>query len=202
MKWDKWLENWDMKSLRVNAVFLNMEWKPQIHDKEAAWELYIELLTRISTQPLPEVHGDDKTALESVYSIFPVTRETINRVTELIGRDLLESLPHLRTWMETGFRGAAGNGLSTQAAILKASFKVKDWKSIPIERVRATFETFAEGIARGDLTRITPATFRKYRAMWDARMVNGMRELQREFSRAAATGSGLAECVDVIEPGA
>lgn len=74
MKWRKWLENWDMTSLKVKASFLEMEWKPQDADRKAAWELYIELLTRITTQSLNDAHGDEKSALESIYSLFPTTR--------------------------------------------------------------------------------------------------------------------------------
>ena len=77
MKWRKWLENWGMTSLRIKTPFLEAVWAPQDDDKKAAWELYIELLTRISTQPLPESAGDEKTALDSVYSIFELTREII-----------------------------------------------------------------------------------------------------------------------------
>jgi len=77
MKWQKWLENWDMASLKIKSPFLEMEWKPQDEDKSAAWALYIELLTRIATQPLNDSHGDEKTALESVYSLFSITRQII-----------------------------------------------------------------------------------------------------------------------------
>ena len=77
MKWRKWLENWDMSSLKIKAPFLEMEWNPQDEDKSAAWELYIELLTRITTQPLDDLHGDEKTALDSVYSLFAITRKVI-----------------------------------------------------------------------------------------------------------------------------
>lgn len=79
MKWGKWLEQWDMTSLKVKTPFLDMEWFPQDEDKTAAWELYIELLTRITTQPLEDSHGDEQTALTSVYSIFPTTRDVIKR---------------------------------------------------------------------------------------------------------------------------
>jgi len=79
MKWGKWLEQWDMTSLKVKTPFLDMEWKPQDEDKAAAWELYIELLTRITTQPLANSHGDEQTALTSVYTIFPTTREIIKK---------------------------------------------------------------------------------------------------------------------------
>lgn len=77
MKWSKWLENWDMTSLKINALFLEMEWNPRDEDKSAAWDLYIELLTRITTQTLDDTHGDEETALKSIYSIFPLTREVI-----------------------------------------------------------------------------------------------------------------------------
>ena len=77
MKWGKWLEKWDMTSLKIKTPFLDMEWKPQDEDKAAAWDLYIELLTRITTQHLDESHGDEETALASVHQIFPLTREVI-----------------------------------------------------------------------------------------------------------------------------
>ena len=79
MKWNKWLEQWGMTSLRIKAPFLDMEWRPQDSDKAAAWDLYIELLTRITTQPLEDTHGDEETALKSIYTIFPLTREIIKK---------------------------------------------------------------------------------------------------------------------------
>jgi hypothetical protein len=79
MKWRKWLENWDMTSLKINLKFLEMNWEPKEPDKDAAWELYIELLTRITTQYLQPEEGDEKTALESVYKIFDLTRITIKK---------------------------------------------------------------------------------------------------------------------------
>lgn len=86
MKWKKWLENWDMTSLKIKTPFLDMEWKPQEADKAAAWDLYIELLTRITTQPLPKEHGDEQTALNSVFAIFGLTRDVLKKH----GRDAQE----------------------------------------------------------------------------------------------------------------
>lgn len=86
MKWKKWLENWDMTSLKIKTPFLEMEWNPQEVDKNAAWDMYIELLTRITTQPLADKHGDEKTALDSIYSLFPITRQIIKDN----GRDCIE----------------------------------------------------------------------------------------------------------------
>ncbi len=79
MKWRKWLENWDMTSLKIKSPFLDMEWKPQDEDRSAAWEVYIELLTRVTVQRLGESSGDEKAALDSVHALFGLTRDTIKR---------------------------------------------------------------------------------------------------------------------------
>jgi len=86
MKWCEWLEKWNMVSLRMKSPFLEAEWKPEDKDKDAAWELYIELLTRITTQRLPDEYGDERTALESVYRLFDLTREII----KAHGRECIE----------------------------------------------------------------------------------------------------------------
>ena len=50
---------------------------PTDNDRKAAWDLYVEMETRITTQPLDADHGDEKTALDSVYSLFQTTREIL-----------------------------------------------------------------------------------------------------------------------------
>lgn len=78
--WGKWLfDRWGMTELKINAHFLEMKWEPQDYDRDAAWELYAELLTRITTQALSPERGDEKAALDSVYSIFPTTRDILKR---------------------------------------------------------------------------------------------------------------------------
>jgi hypothetical protein len=79
MKWKEWLENWSMTSLKISTPFLEMDWTPRDADKDAAWELYIELLTRTATQPLPQEDGDEEIALKSIYSLFATTRNVIKR---------------------------------------------------------------------------------------------------------------------------
>lgn len=77
MKWNEWLENWSMTGLKIKIPFAEMEWNPKDKDKDAAWELYIELLTRIATQELIIETGDEETALESIHKLFELTRITI-----------------------------------------------------------------------------------------------------------------------------
>lgn len=79
MNWKSWISKWHMSSLKINTKFLEMEWQPQDADRNAAWELYIELLTRVTTQELPDGDGDELAALSSIYKIFDLTREIIKK---------------------------------------------------------------------------------------------------------------------------
>jgi hypothetical protein len=77
MKWSKWLEEWGLNSLKLNIGFLELDFVPQVADKAAAWDLYVELLTRVATQYLDPDHGDESTALKSIFSLFELTRATM-----------------------------------------------------------------------------------------------------------------------------
>ena len=68
-----------LSDLKINTGFLQATFDPNHHDSDAAWELYIELLTRTTTQPLLDDGGDEKIALTSIYSLFPITREILRR---------------------------------------------------------------------------------------------------------------------------
>jgi hypothetical protein len=70
-------EKWGLTSLKVKTPILELDWEPSDFDKDAAWDLYVELLTRITTQMLKEYHGREEAALNSVYQIFPLTRTTL-----------------------------------------------------------------------------------------------------------------------------
>lgn len=77
MKLQNWFNKWNLESVKLNAKFLEAEISFNDVDRQAAWELYIELLTRISTQPMHFNSGDDLTALNSLYSIFSTTRDIL-----------------------------------------------------------------------------------------------------------------------------
>ena len=72
-----------MSSLIVKAPFMEMEWNPSEPAKDAAWEMYVELVTRITTQKLNDSEGIEEKALESVYNLFPLTRKILKKY----GRD-------------------------------------------------------------------------------------------------------------------
>ncbi len=50
------------------------EWKPDEDERQAAWEMYIELVTRVSVVPLASGEGLAGEALTSLYALFDITR--------------------------------------------------------------------------------------------------------------------------------
>lgn len=79
MKLRDFLEQWGLKGLKLNLGIVGADFQPNDPDRGAAWDLYIELLTRITTQYLAPDTGDEKTALDSVYALFPLTREILKK---------------------------------------------------------------------------------------------------------------------------
>lgn len=74
MKYQDLFENWGLKSIKLNLKFMEAEFVAEPEDQDAAWEMYVELITRIVTQDLEINGGDEESALDSVYSLFDTTR--------------------------------------------------------------------------------------------------------------------------------
>jgi len=74
--------NLDLKVFTISGTF-----KPKKTDKKAAWELYIELITRITVIELKEGHGILREAFNSIYSLFNITRSVLKKY----GPDLAKS---------------------------------------------------------------------------------------------------------------
>ena len=79
MEIGKLLRKFHLEKVKLNFNVVQLEISFAAADQDAAWDLYVELLTRIVTQPLPAAAGDEQTALDSVYSLFPTTREILRR---------------------------------------------------------------------------------------------------------------------------
>lgn len=62
----------DLKLLSISGT-----WEPNDAERKAAWELYIELATRISVVPLHD--GIAREALTSLHSLFGQAREILRR---------------------------------------------------------------------------------------------------------------------------
>ena len=77
MKFGDFFRKWGLNSIKLNLKFAELEFSTTEDDQTAAWDMYVELITRITTQPLAQDEGDEATALESVYSIFGITRDIL-----------------------------------------------------------------------------------------------------------------------------
>ncbi|MGB8646912.1 MAG: hypothetical protein WCF84_16870 [Anaerolineae bacterium] len=56
-----------------------LEFQPDEVQQKAAWELYVELATRIAVQPLGQEEGLLSEALTSLYNIFGATRQILRQ---------------------------------------------------------------------------------------------------------------------------
>ncbi|WP_043675070.1 hypothetical protein [Streptomyces xylophagus] len=54
-------------------------WEPADSERSAAWELYLELVTRVSVEELSADEGFLREALTSLYTFFGTTREILRR---------------------------------------------------------------------------------------------------------------------------
>ena len=73
----EWLKKFHFIKLKFKTSFLEAEFDMKEDDKDAAWAMYVQLITRITTQTLNPEDGDEKTALDSVYSLFKTTRDIL-----------------------------------------------------------------------------------------------------------------------------
>ncbi|WP_370135611.1 hypothetical protein [Streptacidiphilus sp. EB103A] len=65
--------------LNLHVLEIAGTWEPNDAERRAAWELYVELVTRVSVVPLGTDEGLLREALSSLYSLFGTTREVLRR---------------------------------------------------------------------------------------------------------------------------
>ena len=53
---------WGLNSIKLKAGFAEVEFGPTGDDQTAACDMYVELITRLTTQPLDDTTGDEETA--------------------------------------------------------------------------------------------------------------------------------------------
>lgn len=79
MKIKELFEQWSLTGLKINLQFMELDWAPVDADRDAAWEMYVELLTRVTTQNILPEDGDERAALSSIYSLFDITRQLVKK---------------------------------------------------------------------------------------------------------------------------
>src|SRR5260370_14059630 len=70
------IEDWRLEQVEIQGLkFISSGMQRRV-----AWNLFVQISTRIATQPMPEDSGDDGVALTSLYELFQLTRKTISEM--------------------------------------------------------------------------------------------------------------------------
>lgn len=78
--WGKWInDNFFDSLIELDWEQEGQKWKPTDEDKSAAWVIYTELHSRITTQQLHYRSGDEETALTSIFNLFQIIRDVIKK---------------------------------------------------------------------------------------------------------------------------
>ncbi|MFK8016853.1 MAG: DUF2235 domain-containing protein [Gammaproteobacteria bacterium] len=77
--WRAWREIWGLSDTEFDIEDSGDFWSPNDADKALAWDLLVELQSRIAVQALQDDEGTDKAALESLVSLFGFARESMKR---------------------------------------------------------------------------------------------------------------------------
>ncbi len=62
-----------------------VEWEADPTERRAAWSLYVELITRVAVQSLETDQGTMREALNSLYSMFAITRQVLKEAGPAVG---------------------------------------------------------------------------------------------------------------------
>lgn len=66
-------------ALKLPLVEIEGIWEPNENEQQAAWEMYVELITRIAVAELKPGGGLLREALSSLYSLFETTRNILRK---------------------------------------------------------------------------------------------------------------------------
>lgn len=82
-------------SVSAKLPFLEIggEWEPDDAERKAAWEMYVELVTRISVVELGPDQGILREALNSLYSLFGTTRDILRKYGPSIAKPSEQGSP-------------------------------------------------------------------------------------------------------------
>ncbi|MFV8750755.1 hypothetical protein ACNOYE_09410 [Nannocystaceae bacterium ST9] len=74
-----------LDAVQVAVAGQSLEFRVDV-ERRAAWNLYIELATRITARPLAPEHGRLRDALSSIHAIFAIVRETLKQAGPAVAR--------------------------------------------------------------------------------------------------------------------
>src|SRR5215213_944434 len=157
--WTAWLTEhgfaslFDIKENQTNT-FDEILWSPADADSRAAWELYTELRTRITTQPLGYRAGDEGAALDSIYQLFQLSRNIIkanNQCTHVAALTIRVLNKHVRPFTAKWHR------VKTEGLLSSADVRYQFRRELSdLQLILRTF-THLLGLLAKDLSQIAKA---------------------------------------------
>ena len=81
-------ESVELSEVKVSWLGIEGKWIADHKQQTAAWEMYVELITRISVEPLAANGGLLREALTSLYSLFGETRRILRQQGPAVARPL------------------------------------------------------------------------------------------------------------------
>ncbi len=149
--WRAWLEIWGLDQLDEPVIEderLAEFWSPSAADRALAWDVYVELMTRITVQRLKDDEGNSKTALESVYQLFPLSRDGMKRhgVTCANAATLITIFLNTRIrWFTAKWHPLAE--LIDEASEKCDSAKCSDFRTELKDRIQPTLSLLADALS-------------------------------------------------------
>ena len=137
--------------VKINLHFLEVSgtWKPNDAERRAAWELYVEIITRVAAVPLAQSDGLLREALSSLHSLFQTTRDSLRRY----GPAVAEPKPDGQ--YNFGFLAIALLNFGIRPLLARWHPSLEDWESArPINQSRSEHERMwvRAPLLREDLT--------------------------------------------------
>jgi hypothetical protein len=136
-----------------------MEWEPDTTERNAAWKLYVELVTRISVQQLDRRQGLMREALNSLYTLYPTTREVLREAGPEVGatRDSVGGIaiavlnvglrPFMTRWHPTLLEWEARRPPERSAAEHERQWEYETAMRDELETLRGELAKYAEALA-------------------------------------------------------
>lgn len=124
-------------NVKLNLHFLEISgaWKPNDAERKAAWELYVEIITRVAVVPLAQDDGLLREALTSLHSLFQTTRESLRRY----GPEVAEPKPDGQ--YNFGFLAVALLNFGIRPLLNRWHPALEDWEAVrPRNRSRGEHE--------------------------------------------------------------
>lgn len=121
--------------LNLHVLEIAGTWEPNNAERQAAWELYVELVTRVSVVPMRADEGLLREALTSLYSLFATTRE----VLRTHGPEVAE--PKRNGQYNFGYLAVAMLNFGVRPLLARWHPELEDWESRrPADRSRRDHE--------------------------------------------------------------